>query len=294
MVGRKREKSERGWSTWTTRCGVGQTRPAIDTFSVPMHLPSRTLSARVAPCTTPTTMIYPSPCTSPPPSRVPSHIQTHHLLPFVRHPTRLPFAHLRVTTPVSGNSRYKAIHRAYRAVDCRAALFRFSRRRKRAAGDADFGASEDDLSGARTGVSREIFAVKLDVARRYHRKFFKPTIFPLWYYARYRIVQRQWQCLSLSLGSLYCSFFACASLNAAAILGFHSSRPPLTGFWEECTSTSDGIFVPRIKAAEFYCKHATRQICERRLCRLWWRQVHAEEAVKLFNVKLFYIFFQRV
>lgn len=59
------------------------------------------------------------PCASLPPSRVPSYIyiHTHHLLPFVRHPTRLPFAHLRVTTPVSGNSRYKAIHRAYRAVD---------------------------------------------------------------------------------------------------------------------------------------------------------------------------------
>lgn len=35
-------------------------------------------------------------------------------LPLVRYPTRPPFAHLRVTMPASGNSRYKAIRRASR------------------------------------------------------------------------------------------------------------------------------------------------------------------------------------
>lgn len=62
VVGREKEteKSGKGWSSWTTRCGIGLTRPATDTFSVPMLLPSRTLSARVAPYATPTTTIYPS------------------------------------------------------------------------------------------------------------------------------------------------------------------------------------------------------------------------------------------
>lgn len=82
-----------------------------------MHLPSRILSARVAPYTIPTTTIYPS-VRFPTPILCPvTCTHSHHLPPFVRHPTRLPFAHLWVTTPVSGNSRYKAIHCVYRAVD---------------------------------------------------------------------------------------------------------------------------------------------------------------------------------